>query len=104
MKLRPHKVLGQHRHNGQVHALTLTTGEFAGIIFSYDSVNYEEENDVLRARFSYTVHATPEDKTEYDVEKFEKEIGDFLIELTFYGLEQDKLNGSSFNEISQKDS
>lgn len=92
-KLRPHKVLGQSRPEGEVHALTLTTGDFAGIIFSYDKVDYKEENDAtkLKVNFSYTVHFVPEQMKDYNVASFEKELGDFLLELTFYGLEKDKL-------------
>lgn len=93
--LRPHKVLGRTTADGDRHALMLTTGEFAGIIFSYDSVKFcEEEKDdssVLRISFEYIVHETPSHIIEYDKCAFEKELGDFLIELTYYGLEREKL-------------
>jgi hypothetical protein len=93
-QLRPHKVLGKSDpEHGSLHALTLTTGPFAGIIFSYTTVNFEEdnENDKLKVKFEYYVHDVPHDKKEYDKSVFEAELGDFLIELLYYGLERDHL-------------
>lgn len=91
--LRPHKVLGRTGYGGDQHALALTTGPFAGIIFSYDEVSFNEddENDKLKISFEYFVHDVPGDKKDYDKEAFEKELGDFLVELLYYGLERDKL-------------
>lgn len=93
--LRPHKVLGRTTADGDKHALMLTTGVFAGIIFTYDSVKFREElngdSAILRVSFEYTVHETPSHIIEYDKSSFEKELGDFLIELTYYGLEREKL-------------
>ncbi len=88
--LRPHRVLG--RADSDISALTLTEGPHAGIIFSYSSVslNEDEENDVARLNFEYEIHHTPENLT-YDQEALEKELGDFLIELIVYGIEQHNL-------------
>lgn len=92
--LRPHKVLGKSDpEQGSLHALTLTEGPFSGIIFSYTTVNFEEdkENDKLRVKFEYFVHDVPPEKKGYDKAVFENELGDFLVELLYYGLERDKL-------------
>ena len=80
--VRPHKTV---ERNG-VLALKLSEGQFAGIIFSYGRVAFEEdkENDRLRVKYDYEIHDfRPED---LDVSAFEKELGDFLIELCMYGV------------------
>lgn len=93
--LRPHKVLGRSGYGGDLHALTLETGPFAGIIFSYDNVNFSEETleneDKLKIHFEYHVHEVPPALKDYDKASFENELGDFLVELLYYGLERDKL-------------
>lgn len=72
-----------------------TSGEFAGIIFSYTTVEFKEEQreneDVLKVAFEYFVHDVPKQCKDYDKSAFEKELGDFLVELTYYGLERDFL-------------
>jgi hypothetical protein len=92
-QLRPHKVLGRPGHNGDSHALCFTTGEFANIIFTYTDVNFKEdtENDKLVVGFEYYVHDVPKECYGYNKEAFEKELGDFVIQLLYYGLERDKL-------------
>lgn len=94
-KLRPHRVLEKATPDGDQHALMLTSGDFAGIIFSYDSVGFQEEkrenDDVLKIAFEYIVHEVPKHMQGYDKAAFEKELGDFLVELTYYGLERDFL-------------
>jgi hypothetical protein len=93
--LRPHTVLGRHGYGGDVHALSLNDGPFAGIVFSYNSVSFDEEvlenEDKLKISFEYDVHEVPQVLSGYDKDKFEKELGDFLVELLYYGLERDKL-------------
>jgi hypothetical protein len=93
--LRQHKVLGRAGHNGDQHALCLTTGPFAEIVFSYTEVSFKEEEigdeTKLKISFEYIVHDVPKDKIEYDKATFEKELGDFLVELLYYGLERDFL-------------
>lgn len=99
-KLRPHKVLGKRTDEGDLHALSLTEGPFAGIIFSYNDVSFEEdkENDKLKIAFDYDVHSVPYDKHGYDQEAFEKELGDFVVELLYYGLERNHLGFIDDNE------
>ena len=91
--LRSHKVLGRAGHGGDQHALVLLDGPFAGIVFSYLDVSFNEdtENDKLKISFEYEVHEVPNDKEGYDKAVFENELGDFVVELLYYGLERDKL-------------
>jgi hypothetical protein len=87
MNLRPHKTLEK---NG-VAALQLTEGDFSGIIFSYGKVSFEEdhENEKLKVNFDYEIH---DDKgLAFDKQVFEKELGDFLIELIVWGAEQNSI-------------
>lgn len=92
-KLRPHRVLGMIDEGRQIHALALTEGEFAGIVFSYKDVSFEEdpENDVLKLKYSFDIHEVPEEKADYDEKSLQNTLGDFLLELLYYGLERDKL-------------
>jgi hypothetical protein len=80
--VRPHKTL---ERNG-VLALMLTEGEFSGIIFSYGRVSFDEdkENDKLKVKFDYTIHE--QEPESLDKLGFEKELGDFLMELMAYGI------------------
>lgn len=96
MKLRPHKVLSKNNginEKDETHALCLGSGDFSGIIFSYKNVNFKEdqENDKLIIHFEYEVHEVPSYRKDYDKVIFEKELGDFLVELLYYGLERDHL-------------
>lgn len=92
-KLRPHKVLGQTSPKGEIHALTWTTGEFAGIVFSYEDVKFIENTaeDNVTLSYGYTLYEVPEDLKGFDKPKFETELGDFMVQLLYYGLEKDKL-------------
>ena len=91
--LRPHKVLGRSGHGGDLHGLVLIEGPYAGIVFSYSNVSFKEdlENDRLRLGFEYKIHDVPQEKEGFDKKDFEKELGDFIVELLYYGLERDKL-------------
>ena len=93
--LRPHKVLGRAGPDGDLHALMMTEGTYAGIVFSYTHVKFSEEakenEDVLKIAFEYIIHEVPSHLRDYDKPSFEKELGDFLVELTYYGLERDFL-------------
>lgn len=95
VKLRPHRVVAKIEDGRDIHALTFTEGPFSDIVFSYEDVSFEEEDrngdSVLRVKFEYFVHDVTENSKDYDKEAFEKELGDFLVELVFYGLEKDKL-------------
>ena len=93
MKLRPHKVLGKSTAEGELHALCFTEGPFSDIVFSYNTVNFEEneEQDHLKIAFDYDVHYVPESKLGFDKAVFEKELGDFVVELLMYGIEKEHL-------------
>lgn len=96
--LRPHKVLGAVTADGELHALCLTEGPFAYIVFNYNKVDFEEIEDTIKVRFEYNIHEVPEGKQDFDVAAFEKELGDFLIELLHYGIERDILGYIDDNE------
>lgn len=87
MNLRPHKTL----EKDGVTALQLTEGEFSGIIFSYGKVSFDEDsvNDHLKVNFDYEIH--DDNNLAFDKEAFEKELGDFLIELIVWGAEQNNI-------------
>ncbi len=87
--MRPHKVL-ESKADG-LHALQLTEGKHAGIIFSYGKVSFEENasKDNLKIHFEYEVHDNR--GVEYDKQELEEELGDFLQELIFYGVEQNNI-------------
>lgn len=93
--LKPHKVLGRSGYGGDLHALAFTEGPYAGIVFSYYDVEFTEEHldneDKLKIHFEYNVHEVPEVLKDYDKEGFEKELGEFMIQLLYYGLERDHL-------------
>lgn len=98
-KIRPHVVL--NRIDGdpeKTHALTWSDGDFAGIIFTYNSIKFVEdnENDKLIVKFDYTAHEVPEHLVGYDKKKFEAELGDFIMELLNYGLAQNMLGYVNF--------
>jgi hypothetical protein len=90
--LRPHKVLGKHGGT-ELHALVWIDGKYGGIIFSYRTVDFEEdiENDKLRIKFTYDIHEKPKNIHQFDKLEFEAELGDFLTQLLYYGLEKDHL-------------
>ncbi len=100
MKLRPHKVLGRSTPQGELHALCLTSGPFANIVFSYNTVDFKENDsqDHLTISFDYDVHYVPEDKLEFDRSAFERELGDFVVELLMYGVEKENLGFINDNE------
>jgi len=89
--LRPHKVLGKTSVSGELHALSFTTGEFADIIFSYTDVKFIENDDTLTIAFEYHLHDVPHHLKDFDTEVFEKELGDFITALLYYGIERDKM-------------
>lgn len=103
-KLRPHKVLGKTSIEGDLHALVLTEGPFAGIIFSYSNVSFDEQEDQLKIGFEYNLYEVPADKKDYDKIAFEKELGDFIVELLYYGLETDKLGYIDDSKTREDDS
>jgi hypothetical protein len=88
--LRPHRKLEKNSGGQQLYAFNFKNSEFDDIIFSYDRVEFIEDtaNDKLITKFNYIVH---EHKREYDKIKFEKELGDFLIELVVQGALENNL-------------
>jgi|SRR5687768_11817173 len=84
--LRPHQMLEKNIDGQQIYAIKFTDSEFSNIIFSYDRVEFidDEENDVLTTRFNYTIHSGFLEETRRKA--FEKELGDFLIEMVCDGI------------------
>lgn len=91
--LMPHRVLSDSTHNGAPIGLTFTENNFAGIVFRYNDVKFEEdvENDILRVKFDFTVLDVPEALADYDKKTFEDIVGEFGLQLIYYGLERDHL-------------
>jgi hypothetical protein len=85
--MRSHRTL---ERNGVI-ALELTDGEYSGIIFSYGGVRFEENEarDNLKVHFDYEIHEG-EDKLK-DKVAFEKDLGDFIIEMIIDGIEKNNL-------------
>ena len=91
-QLSPHKVLGKSSpYYGELHALSFTTGEFSDIIFSYTDVKFIENGDTLTIAFEYHLHDVPSDKQDFDKQKLEMELGDFITSLLHYGIEKRNL-------------
>lgn len=101
-KLKPHKVLGRMEGGVDIHALTFTEGEFSEIIFMYKNVSFTEddENSRLVLHFEYEVLEVPKYREGYDKKKFETELGDFMVQLLYYGLERDHLGFIDDNKHS----
>lgn len=101
-KLRPHKVLTK-RTDSDVHALTWTDGKYAGMIFNYTDVGFQEdkENDKLKINFGYNIDYQPTWIKNFDKAELEQELGDFLVDLIYYGLERDYLG--MLNDDDSKD-
>ena len=91
--LMPHKVLSRKIDSGNPSGITFTENEFAGIVFAYRDVKFVEnpDEDKLVIKFDYEVLDVPESLEGYDKQKFEKILGDFVVQLLYYGLERDCL-------------
>jgi hypothetical protein len=99
-QLRPHKVL-TNKDDHHVHALTWTDGKFGGIVFAYNHVSFKEdlENDKLHMSYGYDI-LEKADNADIDLEEFEKELGDFLVQLLYYGLERDYLTLGFVDDVN----
>lgn len=98
-KIRPHVVLTRKDGDlNKTHALSWTDGPFAGMVFTYNSIKFVEdkERDKLVIKFDYTVLEIPDEYSEYSTAELEKNLGDFIIELLYYGLERDMLGFTDF--------
>lgn len=91
--LMPHAVLSEHSKGGLPSGLCFTENEFAGIVFAYRNVEFLEkaEEDKLQIKFEYEVLDVPPHQKDYDKVAFEKTLGDFVVQLLYYGLERDCL-------------
>lgn len=91
--LMPHKVLSDSSPNGKPVGICFTENEFMGIVFKYNNVSFTEvvEEDKLQIHFDYEVLDVPPELEGYDKLAFEKVLGDFVVQLLYYGLERDHL-------------
>ena len=107
IQLRSHKVLGRMIDGIDINAICFNEGDFSEIIFMYTNVSFTEDidNDKLIMHFKYEVLDVPTYREGYDKIQFEKELGDFMVQLLYYGLERDHLgyidgdNNSTDNSI-----
>jgi hypothetical protein len=89
--------------NDGLDALKLTEEPFAGIIYTYGKVSFEE-GDALKINFDYSV-VDYADKVITDAKPFEKYIGDILVELIHRGIEKNNLTYTGgIDENRNKDS
>lgn len=82
--IKNYEVLTRTDENGY-YFIELTEGDFKGIIYSFGKVELIDEGDHARLSFDYII----EDKEDYpnlDVEKFQREIGDILVDMITEGL------------------
>ena len=91
MKIRPHNVLNKTSIKDEFHPVVLTEGPFEGIVFSFKEISFIDEEDHAKLSYEYDIQYIPDDKKEYDKQGFEKELGDFLVELIEHGIETHKL-------------
>lgn len=91
--LMPHMVLSNEEFKGKPVGITFTENEFAGIVFRYNDVKFDEDENrgVLKVHFDYTVLDVPSYLESYDKAAFEKIVGEFGVQLLYYGLERDIL-------------
>ena len=61
---------------GENDRIKLTEGPYAGIIYSYGSVSFEEDGDTLKLKFEYDIHEA--DGISYVQSEFEQSIGQLL--------------------------
>ena len=61
---------------GEHDRIKLTEGPYEGIIFSYGSVNFEEDGDNLKLKFEYEIHEA--EGVSYVQSEFEQAIGQLL--------------------------
>jgi len=81
-----HVIVESHSDKG-LSAIKLTDAPYAGIVFSYGKVQFPEdvlEEEKCVISFDYDVYDNA--GIEYNVDEFEKYIGDFLIELIVHQL------------------
>ena len=79
-------------NNDSLSAIKLTDPPYAGIVFSYGKVQFPEdlaEDEDCQVSFDYDVY--DDAGVEYNVDEFEKYIGDFLIELIMYQLSKNDI-------------
>jgi hypothetical protein len=85
-------VIVESRSDEGLSAIKLTDDPYAGIVFSFGKVQFPEdlaEDENCQISFDYDVY--DDAGVEYNVDEFEKYIGDFLIELIMYQLSKNDI-------------
>lgn len=84
------KTLNYNLHNSKhtnKYSIEFTEGEYKGIIFSLGEVKFGENKEVATLSFHYDI----ESGKVTDIERFEKTVGDFLVELIESGIHKNDL-------------
>lgn len=89
MQVRPHKVV-ESKKTG-VDAIKLTEDPYSGIIFHYGKVGFDEDEEEGKLRISFDYEILDDAGIEYDQDRFEQYLGDFLQELIHFGLKENNL-------------
>lgn len=86
-----HKILESKNDEG-MYAIQLTDPPYEGMVFTFGEVKFpeqDEDGDTCTISFDYDV--LDDNGVKYDVDEFEKYIGDFLIELIVYQLSKNEI-------------
>jgi hypothetical protein len=86
-----HKVL--KNEDGEV-AIEIESGEFSGMIFQYGNISFDEHENLetaeeIKMNYSYDILRGYSDSL--DLDKFEKMIGDLLLEILKFEIERKEL-------------
>lgn len=98
----PHSIVENRHDSEKKYAIKLHENPYDGIIITYGKVTFgeDEENDILRIAFEYTIEENNEN--EYDMDVFEKYIGDLLQELIIFQLSNNNLVFSGGTDENRK--
>lgn len=99
----PHSIVENRQDGKKKYAIKLHENPYDGIIITYGRVSFDEddENYILRIAFEYTIEEN--NKNEYDMNVFEKYIGDLLQELIIFQLSNNNLVFSGGTDENRKD-
>lgn len=99
-----HKVV-ESKESG-INAIQLLDPPYNGIIFSYGKVEFPEDKmDDETCTLSFEYDIIEDNGKAFDIEEFEKYLGDFLVELIMYGLTKNEIvyTGGENSEIGTDD-
>lgn len=85
--------------------IQLLTGPYAGVIYRYGKVGFEEKNGQLHLQFDFNVIQSPNVKAS-KLEKdstFKQHIGDYLISVIEGNLEQEFIDETGTDDLKESD-